>query len=132
MKGGFSTIKINLIEILKSLSHQNRIRIINLLKQQQLCVCELENIMGVNQSNASRHLRKLKQVNLIKGNKKAQWIYYSLNKDLFNQHNFLQSILEDELDLLAICQDDNHRLKKYQTSEISCKELSDSDIFIKN
>ncbi len=85
--------------------------------------------MEVNQSNASRHLSKLKQVGLIKGEQKAQWVYYRINKDLFAEHNFLQNILDSELESLVICQDDNQRLKKYQASGISCEELGGSDTF---
>ncbi|AZO94461.1 metalloregulator ArsR/SmtB family transcription factor [Halocella sp. SP3-1] len=120
---------MDLIEVLKALSHENRIRILNLLKQQELCVCELENIMDVNQSNASRHLSKLKHEDLIKAEQKAQWVYYSINEDLFNEHKFLKNILDRELDILDICQEDNQRLKQYQESGLSCEELSDSDLF---
>lgn len=120
---------MNFIEILKALSHENRIRIINLVNQQELCVCELENIMGVNQSNASRHLGKLKQVGLIEAEQKAQWVYYKINQYILNKHPFLQNIIDNELDSLDICQSDNQRLKEYQASGLSCEELSDSGLF---
>ncbi|MTI59796.1 MAG: winged helix-turn-helix transcriptional regulator [Firmicutes bacterium] len=120
---------MDLIEVLKALSHENRIRILNLLKHQELCVCELESIMGVNQSNASRHLSKLKHEDLIIGVQKAQWVYYSINQDLFDEHNFLQNLLDNELNSLNICQEDNQRLKDYQASGVSCEDLSESDLF---
>ncbi|MFW6023007.1 MAG: ArsR/SmtB family transcription factor [Halanaerobiaceae bacterium] len=120
---------MDLIEVLKALSHENRIRILNLLKEQDLCVCELESIMDVNQSNASRHLSKLKNEDLIIGVQKAQWVYYSINEDLFAEHKFLQELLDKELDALDICIEDNQRLKKYKESALSCEELSDSDLF---
>lgn len=84
--------------------------------------------MEINQSNASRHLSKLKQVGLIKGEQKAQWVYYRINKDLFVKHNFLQNILDSELESLVICQDDNQRLTEYQASGISCEELGENDL----
>ena len=116
---------MDLIEVLKALSHENRIRILNLLKQQELCVCELESILGVNQSNASRHLSKLKHEGIIKGQQKAQWVYYSINEDLFSKHLFMKNILDNELTSLDICQEDNQRLKKYQASGLSCEELGE-------
>jgi len=61
---------MEIIEVLKALAHENRIRILNILAESELCVCELENIMQITQSNASRHLAELKQVNLINGRKK--------------------------------------------------------------
>lgn len=117
---------MELLEIIKALSHENRLRILNLLKNQELCVCELESIMGINQSNASRHLSKLKQVGLIEDEQKAQWVYYKLNQGLLNDHLFLSNILEDELDLLEICQNDLEMLRKYSDSDISCEELGDN------
>ncbi|QTL97583.1 metalloregulator ArsR/SmtB family transcription factor [Iocasia frigidifontis] len=119
---------MDLVEIVKALSHENRIRILNLLKQQELCVCELESILDVNQSNASRHLSKLKHERLINSKQRAQWVYYSINEDLFSEHIFLKNIL-DELDSLDICQGDNQRLKKYQASGLSCEELSENTLF---
>lgn len=120
---------MEVLEIIKALSHENRLRIINLLKQQDLCVCELENIMEVNQSNASRHLSKLKQVEIIIDEQKAQWVYYKINQKLLKKHPFLQNIIEEELDSLDICQKDQQRLNKYSESEISCEQLADSQIF---
>lgn len=123
-----SDIFMDLVEVLKALSHENRIRILNLLKQQELCVCELESILGVNQSNASRHLSKLKHERLINSKQRAQWVYYSINEDLFSEHFFLKNIL-DELNSLDICREDNQRLKKYQGSGLSCEELSENTLF---
>ena len=120
---------MDIIEVLKALAHENRIRILNLLAENELCVCELENIMQVNQSNASRHLSKLKNADLIKGRKKAQWIYYNLNHDLLTEHNFIKLLLKDELNNFAEAQEDLKRLEKYKNSSLSCETLSESDIF---
>lgn len=120
---------MRLLKILKALSHINRIRIINLLNYNELCVCELENITGLNQSNVSRHLGKLKQAGLIVGEKKAQWIYYRINKELFNEHIFLQNILNEELKNHSVCKEDINKLKKYLASDLTCEELTDSKIF---
>ncbi|TDO78285.1 ArsR family transcriptional regulator [Halanaerobium saccharolyticum] len=120
---------MEIIEVLKALAHENRIRILNLLEESELCVCELENIMQVTQSNASRHLSKLKQVDLIKGRKKAQWIYYSLNQELLTEHKFLQYLIEEEIKNFEAAKEDKSRLKKYNSSSLSCETLPDSDIF---
>lgn len=120
---------MDIIEVLKALAHENRIRILNILAEDELCVCELENILQINQSNASRHLSKLKHANLIKGRKKAQWIYYSLNQDLLTEHQFIKLLLTDELDDFADARADLKRLEKYKNSSLSCETLSDSNIF---
>lgn len=77
-------------EIFKALSDENRLRIINLLMHKELCVCELEAVLEMSQSNVSRHLIKLKQVKIVASKKDSQWVYYSIdpqfienNSDLF-------------------------------------------------
>ena len=120
---------MEILELIKALSHENRLRIINLLKEQELCVCEMESIMGINQSNASRHLAKLKQAGIIEDEQKAQWVYYKLNQKLLHQHRFIHNILEDELKSLKNCKSDLERLRKYSESNISCEELSETHIF---
>jgi ArsR family transcriptional regulator len=57
--------KLDLIEIFKALGDENRIRILNLLIRQELCVCEIETVLDMTQSNASRHLNKLKRWGVI-------------------------------------------------------------------
>ena len=64
-------------EILKALADPNRIRILNLLYNQALCVCDIETVLGLNQSNLSRHLAKLRRAGLVKAEKKGMFIYYS-------------------------------------------------------
>ena len=57
--------KIMIINILKTLSDVNRLRILNLLNQKPLCVCEIEYLLELNQSNLSRHLRNMNQLGLL-------------------------------------------------------------------
>ncbi|GBG55911.1 transcriptional regulator [Sporomusaceae bacterium FL31] len=47
---------MEIINVLKALSDETRIKILNLLRIMPLCVCEIEDILGISQSNASRHL----------------------------------------------------------------------------
>jgi ArsR family transcriptional regulator len=64
-------------EILKALADPNRLRILNLLHEKTLCVCDLEAILELNQSNLSRHLSRLKQAGIVNAKKKALFTYYS-------------------------------------------------------
>ncbi|HMA59196.1 MAG TPA: metalloregulator ArsR/SmtB family transcription factor [Halanaerobiales bacterium] len=114
---------MELLEIMKALSHENRLRILNLIKDEQLCVCEIEYVLDINQSNASRHLNKLKQANLIVGERKAQWIYYKINQEVIKEHKFLDLIIKQELKKITICQEDEIKLKEYQQSGLSCQDL---------
>src|SRR6056297_2902317 len=103
---------MELLETMKALSHENRLRILNLIKDEQLCVCEIEYVLDINQSNASRHLNKLKQANLIVGEREAQWIYYKINQEVIKEHKFLDLIIKQELKKITICQEDEIKDRK--------------------
>ncbi len=62
-----------------------RLKILFLLyEENRLCVCDLSDILGMNISAISQHLRKLKDRNLIISKKERQMIYYSLTKEYEN------------------------------------------------
>lgn len=68
-------------EVYKTLGDKTRLRILSLLKQRELCVCELTSLLQMTQPGVSQHLKKLKQAGLVKERKTAQWVYYSLRLD---------------------------------------------------
>ena len=66
-----------------ALSEPLRIRLLELLRSQELCVCELCEILEVSQSKLSFHLKTLKQAGLVRSRQEGRWIYYSLNLTQF-------------------------------------------------
>lgn len=116
---------MELIQILKALSDETRVRILNLLMQSELCVGEIEYLLNINQSNASRHLSTLKKVSLITFEKNAQWIFYSINKDVLEKHSFIRSLIECELPQLDLYIKDKERLQEYKSSDKSCSDLKE-------
>jgi DNA-binding transcriptional ArsR family regulator len=85
--------KLDVIERFTSaISSKERLIIINALKEQDRCVCELEAILNKSQSTISHHLRKLVSAGIIQGYKKQKFTYYHLFKEeityyleIFNQ-----------------------------------------------
>jgi ArsR family transcriptional regulator, arsenate/arsenite/antimonite-responsive transcriptional repressor len=63
----------------RALADPLRIQIIELLRNQELCVCELCEKIDVSQSKLSFHLKNLKDANLVTSRQEGRWIYYSLN-----------------------------------------------------
>lgn len=62
--------------------NSTRLKILYLLSQEQeLCVCDLSDILEMKISAISQHLRKLKDRNIIRPKRKAQTIFYSLTKE---------------------------------------------------
>jgi len=66
-----------------ALSDPLRLQVINLLREQELCVCELCEQLGVSQSKLSFHLKTLKEALLVRSRQDGRWIYYSLNPSQF-------------------------------------------------
>lgn len=66
-------------EILKMVADKTRLTILALLKEQELCVCDIVEVLEISQPNASQHLRKLKAAGLVTETRKGQWVYYSLS-----------------------------------------------------
>lgn len=73
-----------------------RLKILYLLYQEKrLCVCDLSDILGMNISAVSQHLRKLKDRKLIQTDREAQTIFYSLEKAYEELMNPFFKILDE-------------------------------------
>lgn len=66
-----------------ALSDPLRLRILDLLRTQELCVCDLCDSLEVTQSKLSFHLKVLKEADLVRSRQDGRWIYYSLNLPQF-------------------------------------------------
>lgn len=117
-----------LIQMLKALSDETRLRILNLLWRGELCVCELEMLLDINQSNASRHLNRLANAKIIDSDKRAQYVFYKINEDTLNEYSFIKELLDNELIKLEIYKQDLKRLNKYRESGLSCDDLKDRKV----
>jgi DNA-binding transcriptional ArsR family regulator len=65
--------------LLKALSDITRLKIIHLLREGELCVCEIMYALDKPQSTVSHHLNLLKNAGLIKWRKEGIWIHYQLS-----------------------------------------------------
>jgi len=124
------SIDMDLIEILKILGDENRIRILNILKENPLCVCEIESILDLNQSNVSRHLMRLNSSKLIKSYKKAQFTYYTLNEDLLSKNNYIKEVIYEETKKLDYCNKDINTLLLFKENNINCENLNNKQEII--
>ncbi|GGG45446.1 hypothetical protein GCM10011414_13740 [Croceivirga lutea] len=72
----------DLSSILSLTGNSVRLKLLYLLnKEGRLCVCDLSDVLEMNVSAISQHLRKLKDRNLIYSKKEAQTIFYSVSED---------------------------------------------------
>ena len=66
------------IKVMKALSDPNRVKIIKMLQERPLCVCEIKEALGIAQSSASKHLKLLEDAELVRSFKDGLWVNYSL------------------------------------------------------
>lgn len=85
-----------MLEVLKILSDEVRLKIVYLLSENELCVCELMEALEMNQSRISNHLRILRDTGIIKSKREGKWIFYYLSKDTMDKAiwDIIQSIVE--------------------------------------
>ena len=67
------------IRTMKALSDPNRVRVLKLLQEDELCVCELQKILGLAQSTVSKHMKILEDAGMVKSRRQGTWIIYSLS-----------------------------------------------------
>lgn len=70
-----------LAETFKVLGDPTRVRIAFALAREELCVCDLANLLSVSQSAVSHSLRTLRQMKLVRFRKEGKIAYYSLDDD---------------------------------------------------
>lgn len=66
------------IKIMKALSDQNRVKMLKLLQRKVMCVCEIQQALGLAQSTTSKHLKLLEEAGLITFSKEGLWVNYRL------------------------------------------------------
>jgi ArsR family transcriptional regulator len=69
------------LETLKALSDKNRMRVVAALwRFDELCACQITELLKVSGATASRHLGILQKAGLVDSRKEGRWVYYKLRK----------------------------------------------------
>lgn len=105
-----------LTKFFKILSDETRLRIMVLLYHRDLCVCQICGITGISQPNVSKHLAKLRDMELVKDERKELYTYYSLN-------------LKDKL-YIEILKDIVDRIEDYQTLKLDIEKSKAAEKFL--
>lgn len=95
-----------MIEILKAISDETRLRIFAQIIKGDMCVCEIEECLGLTQSNASRHLSIMKKAGILDSYKKAQWAYFKVSEKFISQEKELYEYLISHLSEIAGYEED--------------------------
>lgn len=68
-----------------ALSDPTRLEIVRLLSHGERCVCELQDVLGAQQSRLSFHLRVLKESGFVSDRKEGRWVHYALNREALDE-----------------------------------------------
>ena len=100
-------------QIFKALSDETRLRILSLLMESELCVCDLMAVLQLPQSTVSRHLAYLKNVGWVDDRREGVWVYYSINTKVDEMRNDLIPLLRKHLLPLETAVADRKRLSGF-------------------
>lgn len=100
-----------LINVFKALSDETRLRIIKLLEQGELCVCDIAAVLQTSQPKISFHLSTLREAGFIRDRREGKWIHYRLSEsDMFMR--FLMLSVFERMDAELAAQD-RKRLEEF-------------------
>ncbi len=97
-------------EILKALAHPIRIILVDALRQRDMCVCDLNTLVDVDQSSVSRHLAQLKRAGIVSERREGMRVMHHLQTPcildaigcaenvLMDRHRKQESIMKNKMD----------------------------------
>jgi len=93
----------DLVTVFKALADETRLQMLALLlRHGELCVCDLEHVLGVSQSASSRHLKTLLQAGLLDYRRRAVWVHYRVADDLGAERTIVLDAVKRLLDAGAM------------------------------
>jgi ArsR family transcriptional regulator len=99
-------------QVLKAMGEPTRIRLLNLLRLGDICVCDLQAVLRISQSNVSRHLAALRHVGLVNYARRGLRIIYSLAPGSTPQMSALHDLLHRCCSLEPALQQDIVRFRQ--------------------
>jgi len=99
-------MKREYVNVFKALSDPNRIRIVKMLSERELCMCEVRELLNLSNSTVSQHLTVLRDANLLLDSKDGKWVNFRLNDK--SENRFIRSIIA----LIKNSFDDDEKVQK--------------------
>ncbi len=101
-----------LLKVFKALSDETRMRMLHLLLDGELCVCEIMQALEISQTRASRNLGILRDAGLLRDRRGGKWVHYSLNQEVATRYSELLELLRNQLTEDQTMVEDRARLEK--------------------
>ncbi|MEM9807668.1 MAG: metalloregulator ArsR/SmtB family transcription factor [Cyanobacteria bacterium P01_D01_bin.56] len=78
-----TTTQSPVLSLFQAFGDPYRVQVVELLRDQELCACDIANHLGIAASKLSFHLKTLKEAGIVQGRQEGRWIYYRLNLQQF-------------------------------------------------
>jgi ArsR family transcriptional regulator len=104
--------------VFRAFADQTRLRLLNLLLERELCVCELCEVLRLAQPKASRHLAYLRRADLVTVRQAGKWKHYALARRRTGLRRKLLDCMDSCRREIGILRDDLTRLKKVSRSGV--------------
>ena len=112
------------MRILKAISNNTKLRLMSLLINNELCVCEFEEILGLRQVNISKNLISLKEAGIVDVRREKQRGFYFLTNS-FLENNLL-------VDHIRLLKDKEEVLKTDYKLFLAHEDVKDGNIYVCN
>jgi ArsR family transcriptional regulator len=112
--------RVRVERMFRALSDRTRLRILHLLQQREICVCDLVGVLRVPQPTASRHLAYLRRAGLVIARREGQWCYYRLAEPTNEFHERVLACLTACSEVVPQLGRDGERLERNGCGAESC------------
>ena len=109
---------------LKSISNNTKLRLVSLLLENELCVCELEEITNIRQANISKNLISLKESGIVDVRREKQRAFYFLSQDFLDNKFLIEHINNIKMNEAILIKDHKVFMKH--------EEIKDNNIYVCN
>lgn len=110
-----------LVQCFKALSEKMRLRIVMLLLEGELCVCDLMIILEEPQSKVSRHLAYLKHSGLVDSKRVGVWMHYSLKESMDGACRYQLNFIKEQISHRPQFSKDREKLQELKKQDARCK-----------
>lgn len=109
----------NIVSFSRAIADPTRWRIVKLVLEDALCVCELADILEMPQSSVSSHVQIIRRAGLLESEKCEKWTYFQIHHDY---HQLIQSLAEffSGPDAVLLGNDAERSTQRLARRETSC------------
>jgi ArsR family transcriptional regulator, arsenate/arsenite/antimonite-responsive transcriptional repressor len=102
----------NMESLYMALGDKTRLRLLNLMRANEVCVCFFTEVLGDSQPKVSRHLAYLRNAGLVEARRDGKWMHYSI---IWPEDPGARRVLESALDWLGDYEGLREDLRRYET-----------------